>query len=88
MCALYHFPSLLLPADELTPVTYNYRVSGPGKERQNIASDMLSGIYSSSTCFLNNYTAVYKFEGKNDFGEKFSFEVQADFQIGNFNNCD
>jgi hypothetical protein len=50
-------------------------------------SDMSSGA-SSSTFYLNNYTAVYKFEGKNDFDEKFSFEVQAAFQIGNFDNCD
>ncbi len=50
-------------------------------------SDMSSGG-SSSTYYLNNYTAVYKFEGKNDFDEKFSFEVQADFQIANFNYCD
>lgn len=55
------------------------------KDKYN--SDMSSGAYSSSTFYLNNYTAVYKFEGKNDFDEKFSFEVQADFQIGNFNNC-
>jgi len=51
-------------------------------------NDDMSGGASSSTYYLNNYTAVYKFEGKNDFDEKFSFEVQADFQIGNFNNCD
>jgi hypothetical protein len=52
------------------------------------SSDLLSGKYSSSLAFINNYTAVYKFEGKNDFGEKFSFEVQSDFQIGNFDYCE
>ena len=51
-------------------------------------SDMESGRYSSSFAFINNYTAVYKFEGKNDFGDKFSFEAQTGFQIGNFDNCD
>jgi hypothetical protein len=56
--------------------------------KDSYGDDMLSGVYSSSLAFLNNYTAVYKFEGKNDFGEKFSFEVQTDFQIANFNNCD
>jgi hypothetical protein len=56
--------------------------------KDNYSDDMLSGIYSSSLAFINNYTAVYKFEGKNDFGEKFSFEVQADFQIGNFDYCE
>jgi hypothetical protein len=49
--------------------------------------DMLSGRYSSSLAYINNYTAVYKFEGKNDFGEKFTIEAQTDFQIGNFVNC-
>jgi hypothetical protein len=47
--------------------------------------DIFSGIYTSN--ILNNYTAVYKFEGKNEFGTKFSFEVQRDFQIGDFDNC-
>lgn len=51
-------------------------------------SNMLSGAFSSSLAFINNYTAVYKFEGKNDFDEKFSFEVQADYQIGNFCYCE
>jgi len=55
--------------------------------KDKYASDVLSGIYSSSLAFINNYTAVYEFEGKNDFDEKFSFEVQTDFQIGNFDNC-
>jgi hypothetical protein len=56
------------------------------KDKYN--SDMSSGAYSSAgSAFINNYTAVYTFEGKNDFDEKFSFEVQADFQIGNFNYC-
>jgi hypothetical protein len=50
-------------------------------------SDMSSGAYSSSLAFINNYTAVYKFEGKNDFGEKFSIKAQTDFQVGNFDNC-
>jgi len=55
--------------------------------KDQYSDNMLSGKYSSSLAFINNYTAVYKFEGKNDFDEKFSFEVQTDFQIGNFDNC-
>jgi len=56
------------------------------KRKMQYAEDIVSGRYTSDS--LNNYTAVYKFEGKNDFGEKFSFEAQKDFQIGNFDNCD
>ena len=56
--------------------------------KDKYSSDMLSGSYSSSLAYINNYTAVYKFEGKNDFGEKFTIEAQTDFQIGNFINCD
>ena len=55
--------------------------------KDKYSSDMLSGRYSSSLAYINNYTAVYKFEGKNDFGEKFTIEAQTDFQIGNFVNC-
>jgi len=60
----------------------------PRKERYK--DDMLSGLFSSSMnnpFFLNNYTAIYKFEGQNEFGTKFSFTVQVGFVIGNFDNC-
>ena len=50
-------------------------------------TDVTSGQFSSSLAFLNNYTAIYTFEGKNEFGTKFSFKVQTDFQIADFNNC-
>jgi hypothetical protein len=50
-------------------------------------TDVTSGQFSSSLSFLNNYTAIYTFEGKNEFGTKFSFKVQTDFQIADFNNC-
>jgi hypothetical protein len=56
--------------------------------KEKYLNDMESGQYSSSLAFINNYTAVYKFEGKNDFGEKFTIEAQTDFQIGNFDYCD
>lgn len=51
-------------------------------------TDVTSGQYNSGTAYLNNYTAVYKFEGKNEYGEKFSFKAQTDFQIGWFDYCD
>lgn len=50
-------------------------------------TDVTSGQYSSHGAYLNNYTAKYTFEGKNEFGEKFKFETQTDFQIGWFDNC-
>jgi hypothetical protein len=51
-------------------------------------TDMLSGMFTSAgSAFLNNYTATYTFEGKNQFGDTFSFTAQTDFQIGNFDNC-
>ena len=55
--------------------------------KDQYAADMLSGRFTSGLAFLNNYTAVYTFEGKNQFDELFSFRVQKDFQIGNFDNC-
>lgn len=49
------------------------------------AEDIVSGRYTSD--ILNNYTAVYRFEGKNDFGDNFCFEGQANFEIADFDNC-
>jgi hypothetical protein len=57
------------------------------KRKDQYAADMNSGIFTSGLAFLNNYTAVYTFEGKNQFDEIFSFTVQKDFQIGDFDNC-
>jgi len=51
------------------------------------SEDMLSGRYSSGTYYLNNYTAIFTFEGKNEFDKGFTIKTQMDFQIGNFNNC-
>jgi len=55
-------------------------------------TDMLSGAYSSAIgntapAILNNYTAIYTFEGQNDFGEHFTFQTHMGFSIGDFNNC-
>jgi hypothetical protein len=56
--------------------------------KEQYKADVMSGQYSSGTYYLNNYTAMYTFEGKNEYGEKFSFKAQTDFQLGNFNYCD
>ena len=55
--------------------------------KDKYAEDMLSGQYSSSLAFINNYTAIYTFQGKNEYGEKFKIEAQVDFEIGWFDNC-
>ena len=50
-------------------------------------SDLENRLYTSHDGFLNNYTAVYTFEGKNDFGDSFEVKAQTDFQIGSFDYC-
>jgi hypothetical protein len=50
-------------------------------------SDITSGRYNSGMAYINNYTAIYTFEGKNEYGKKFTFKVQTDFQIGWFDYC-
>jgi hypothetical protein len=53
-------------------------------------NDMLSGQYSSALsglAFINNYTAVYTFYGKNEFGTHFKFTATTNFQIGDFDYC-
>jgi hypothetical protein len=55
------------------------------KEQYN--EDVTSGQYSSGLSYINNYTAIYTFEGQNEFGKHFSFKVQVPFQIGWFDYC-
>ena len=55
------------------------------KRKYQYWDDIFSGRYTAD--WLNNYTAVYRFEGKNDFGDSFCFEGQANFEIANFDNC-
>lgn len=51
-------------------------------------SDILTGAYAyTSSAFLNNYTATYTFEGQNQYGKRFSFIAQTNFQMGSFNYC-
>jgi hypothetical protein len=50
--------------------------------------DVTSGQFTSiSGAGLNNYTAIYTFKGKNEFGDSFSFTAQTGFEIGDFDNC-
>jgi len=51
------------------------------------ASDMQSGRYGSDPLVVNNYTAIYTFYGKNDFGKDFTIKTEMNFQISDFNNC-
>lgn len=48
-------------------------------------TDVTSGQYTNSP--QNNYTATYTFEGKNQYGDKFSVVTQTPFQIGSFTSC-
>ena len=51
------------------------------------ASDMQSGRYGSDPLVVNNYTAIYTFYGKNDFGKDFTIKTEMNFQISDFKNC-
>lgn len=57
------------------------------KRKDKYLSDVQSGAYSYSSAYLNNYTATYTFEGQSQYGKRFTFMVQADFQMGSFDNC-
>lgn len=51
--------------------------------------DVQSGQYAfTSDALLNNYTATYTFEGKDQNGTPFRFQAQTNFIIGSFNYCD
>ena len=56
--------------------------------KDQYADDITSGRYNSGMAYLNNYTALYTFVGKNEYGEDFTFKAQTDFQIGWFSYCD
>jgi hypothetical protein len=55
--------------------------------KDQYATDMLSGRYSSGLSYINNYTAIYTFYGKNDFGKEFTIKAEMNFQIGDFDYC-
>jgi hypothetical protein len=83
------FVSIVIPAPfGFTVTTFSTTVAFVDLLRkEQYRTDITSGQFSSSLSFLNNYTALYTFEGKNAFGTNFSFKVQTDFQIADFNNC-
>lgn len=56
--------------------------------KEKYAQDVMSGQYSYGLSYINNYTATYILEGKNELGQKFKIKANAEFQIGNFDNCD
>jgi hypothetical protein len=56
--------------------------------KEQYKADVTSGQYNSfGQDYLNNYTALYTFTGKNEYGENFTFEARTNFQIGKFDNC-
>jgi hypothetical protein len=88
----YTTVALLMPeAGATTPATTTFTgmlVDIPRKLQYT--NDMLSGQFSSSQnnpAILNNYTAIYTFYGKNDFGTSFKFKASVPFVIGHFDNC-
>jgi hypothetical protein len=56
--------------------------------KEQYRTDVESGRYNYGNYYLNNYTAIYTFEGKNEYGTKFRFKTQTDFPIGHFLYCD
>lgn len=50
--------------------------------------DIFSGRYNYQTpSYINNYTAIFTFYGKNEYGKDFTIKTQMNFQIGSFDNC-
>lgn len=69
-----------------TSVTWTIAlVDLPRKEKYG--DDVLSGRYDYHMAYINNYTAIFTFYGKNEYGEDFSVKTQMNFQIGWFDNC-
>jgi hypothetical protein len=83
----YHTIVMIPPAGEeiKTYVTSNIILVDLVRKIQ-YANDIESGQYSSSST-LNNYTAIYTFEGKNQYGAEFCFKVEFNFEIGDYANC-
>lgn len=46
-----------------------------------------SGMYTSRSGFLNNYTAEYTFYGQDNNAKSFSFKARVDFTMGAYDNC-
>jgi len=56
--------------------------------KEKYQDDVLSNRYDYHLAYINNYTAIFTFYGKNEYGENFSVKAQMDFQIGSFDYCD
>jgi hypothetical protein len=54
--------------------------------KEKYYDDILSGRYNYHSAYINNYTAIYTFYGKNEYGENFTIKTQMNFQIGWFDN--
>lgn len=52
--------------------------------KKRYRDDILSGIYTHKGNFINHYTAIYTFEGKNIHGKSFEFIISRDFTIGDY----
>ncbi len=52
--------------------------------KKKYKEDVLSGRFAYTGNFINHYTAIYRFEGKNIHGKSFDFIVTRDFTIGDF----
>lgn len=81
-------PAVGATSASITPAFTGMLMDIPRKLKY--ASDMTSGQFTSemgSVAILNNYTAVYTFYGKNDFGQSFKIVVSVPFVIGDFDNC-
>ncbi len=64
------------------------RASGPLVDlirKEKYLKDILSGQYSSN--LPHNFSAIYTFEGKNQYGKSFCAVATTNFQIGSFDYC-
>jgi hypothetical protein len=59
-------------------------VDVPRKDKYH--QDMLSGIFTSAPSFINNYTAIYTFQGQVK-GKTVTIHGTQEFSIGDYNNC-
>jgi len=50
-------------------------------------TDILSGQFNNPFALINNYTAVFTFYGKNQYGKDFSFTASTNFAIGHYDYC-
>lgn len=53
--------------------------------KERYLRDILSGQYNNN--LPHNFTAIYTFEGKNEYGKSFCAVATTNFQIGSFDYC-